>query len=171
MFYVRFFHLCKGAKGAQDSRALPNKNCEQTPRTSFEDKKGLRDIFSRGKKKTTFLSRAIETSRVAKRGGFPIWTCPSFLFLFCPFWDFPDFLVFSRFARGWSGDFLDLSFSSFSAYEEHVRGTVPKGSATQSGPFPKKVGNPPGLETPPVYHYTQKDYRTELYYSRNNLVR
>ena len=26
-----------------------------------------------------------------KRGGFPIWTCPSFFVLFCPFWDFPDF--------------------------------------------------------------------------------
>ena len=33
-----------------------------------------------------------------KRGGFPIWTCPSFFVLFCPFlsfWDFP-------------GDFPDL---------------------------------------------------------------
>ena len=32
------------------------------------------------------------------------------------FWDFPIFPGFSRFARGWSGDFPDLSFSSFSAY-------------------------------------------------------
>ena len=57
---------------------------------------------------------------------------------------------FSRFVRGLSGDFPDWSFSSFSAYYQHLRGTVPKGSATQSGPFPKKVGNtrvwkPPGL--------------------------
>ena len=57
---------------------------------------------------------------------------------------------FSRFARGLSGDFPDWSFSSFSANYQHLRGTVPKGSATQSGPFPKKVGNtrvwkPPGL--------------------------
>ena len=28
---------------------------------------------------------------VFKRGGFPIWTCPSFFVLFRPFWDFPDF--------------------------------------------------------------------------------
>ena len=46
-------------------------------------------------------------------GGFPIWTCPSFFVLFRTF---PIFLGFSRFARGWSGDFPDLSFSSFSAY-------------------------------------------------------
>ena len=46
-------------------------------------------------------------------GGFPIWTCPSFFVLFGTF---PIFLGFSRFARGWSGDFPDLSFSSFSAY-------------------------------------------------------
>ena len=92
-------------------------------------------------------------SRAAKRGGFkrggvfPIWTCPS---LFVLFRTFPIFLGFSRFARGWSGDFPDSFLFSFSAYEEHLRGTVPKGSATQSGPFPKKVGNtrvwkPPGL--------------------------
>ena len=73
-----------------------------------------------------------------------------FLSFFVLFGTFPIFLGFSRFARGWSGDFPDLSFSSFSAYSEHLRGTVPKGSATQSGPFPKKVGNtrvwkPPGL--------------------------
>ena len=55
-----------------------------------------------------------------KRGGFLIWTCPSFCVLFCPFLSFfgtfPIFVGFSRFARGWSGDFPDLSFSSFSAY-------------------------------------------------------
>ena len=33
------------------------------------------------------------------------------------------------------------------AYYQHLRGTVPKGFATQSGAFPKKVGKPPGLET------------------------
>ena len=99
-----------------------------------------------------FVHPAAEGSRAAKRGcfkrgGFPIWTCPSFFVLFGTF---PIFLGFSWFARGWSGEFPDLSFSSFSAYQEHLRGTVPKGSATQSGPFPKKVGNtrvwkPPGL--------------------------
>ena len=39
-----------------------------------------------------------------------------FLSLFVLFRTFPIFPGFSRFARGWSGDFPDLSFSSFSAY-------------------------------------------------------
>ena len=39
-----------------------------------------------------------------------------FLSFFVLFRTFPIFLGFSRFARGWSGDFPDLSFSSFSAY-------------------------------------------------------
>ena len=43
----------------------------------------------------------------------------SFFVPSCPFWDFPDF----------SQNFPDWSFSS-----QHLRGTVPKGSATQSGP-------------------------------------
>ena len=61
---------------------------------------------------------------------------------FCPFLSclgtFPIFPGFSRFARGWSGDFPDSPLFSFSAYREHLKGTVPKGSAAQSGPFPKK---------------------------------
>ena len=85
-------------------------------------------------------ARPLYDSRAAKRGGFKrgflIWTCPSF------FGTFPIFLGVSRFVRGWSGDFPNLSFSSFSAYQEHLRGTVPKGSATQSGPFPKKWETP-----------------------------
>ena len=36
-----------------------------------------------------------------KRGGFPIWTCPSFFVLFGTFPIIPGF--FHRFARGWSG--------------------------------------------------------------------
>ena len=39
-----------------------------------------------------------------------------FLSFFVLFGTFPIFLGFSRFARGWSRDFPDLSFSSFSAY-------------------------------------------------------
>ena len=83
---------------------------------------------------------------VFQTGGFPDLDLS---FLFCPF-----FVVlglsrgFSRFARGWSGDFPDWSFLSFSAYYQHLRGTVPKGSATQSGPLPKKVGNPPAWKPP-----------------------
>ena len=85
-----------------------------------------------------------------------------FLSFFVLFGTFPIFPGFSRFGRGWSGDFPDLSFSSFSAYEEHLRGTVPKGSATQSGPFPKKVGNtrvwkPPGLASLKLGKPTEKE--------------
>ena len=82
---------------------------------------------SRGKPLTTF--RAIgpcSFSRAAKRGGgFHTGGFPDLdlSFLFCPFLSFfvlfgtfPIFLGFSRFARGWSGDFPDLSFSSFLAY-------------------------------------------------------
>ena len=74
----------------------------------------------------------------------------SLFVLFCPFGTFPDFPGFSRLVRGLSGDFPDWSFSSFSAYQQHLQGTVPEGSATQSGPFPKKVGNP-GFGKPPVW--------------------
>ena len=50
------------------------------------------------------------------------------------------FFLLSRFVRRLSGDSPDLSFCSFSANEQHLRGKVPKGSATQSGPFPTKRG-------------------------------
>ena len=69
-------------------------------------------------------------------------------FLFCPVWDFPDFFGIFPICSGWSGDFPVSSLFPFSANEEHLRGTVPKGSATQSGPFPKKVGNPPVWKPP-----------------------
>ena len=50
---------------------------------------------------------------VSNGGGFPDLD----LSLFCPFlsfWDFPG--DFPDLRGGWSGDFPDLSFSSFSAY-------------------------------------------------------
>ena len=84
-----------------------------------------------------------------KRGGFPIWTCPSFFVLFCPVWDFPDFSGIFPICSGMDRGFsrccpFPLSLGLFRV----LRGTVPKGSTTQSGPFPKKVGNPPVWETP-----------------------
>ena len=51
-----------------------------------------------------------------KRGGFPVWTFLSFFVLFCPFLSFlglPIFPGFSRFARGWSGNFPDSSLFLF----------------------------------------------------------
>ena len=59
--------------------------------------------------------------------GFPIWTCPSFLVLFRPFWDFPDFAgifpICSGMDRGFSRSVL-LLFSrpaANSTYEEQSR--------------------------------------------------
>ena len=84
-----------------------------------------------------------------KRGGFPIWTCPSFFVLFCPFWDFPDFSgifpICSGMVRGFS---RFVPFPSFSALLraptrnslERVRDTI--------WTFPEESGKHPGLETP-----------------------
>ena len=87
--------------------------------------------------------------------GLPIWTCPSFLsflVLSCPFL---SFLGLPRFFRDFpdllgdgAGIFpirpCSLSRPIGSTYEEQS----PKGSATGSGPFPKKVGNPPVWKPP-----------------------
>ena len=67
-----------------------------------------------------------------------------FLSFFCPFWDSPDF----------SGIFPNCSgmvrgFSRFVLFLVLGLGTVPKGSTTQSGPFPKKWETP-GFGNPPV---------------------
>ena len=103
---------------------------------------------------TLRLSRAAMRG-VSNGGGFPIWTCPSFFVLFCPFWDLPDFsgsfLICPGALRGFSRSVLCLFLGLFNpAYYQRLRGTVPKGSATQSGLVPKiwgttRFGNPPGL--------------------------
>ena len=83
-----------------------------------------------------------------KRGGFPIWTCPSFFVLFRPFWDFPDFsgifpiclgMVwgFSRFVLFL---FLGLLRAPTRNSPERVRDTIRT--------VPEKNGKHPGLETP-----------------------
>ena len=83
-----------------------------------------------------------------KRGGFPIWTCPSFFVPFCPFWDFPDlsgiFPICSGMVRGFSRFvpflFLGLLTAPTRNSPERVRDTI--------WTFPEKSGQPPGLETP-----------------------
>ena len=98
---------------------------------------------------TPFFSRAAERGGFKRGGGSRSGFVLSFLSFFVLFGTFPIFLGFSRFARGLFGDFPDLPLSSFLAYQEHLQGTVPKGSATQSAPFPKKkVGNPPVWKPP-----------------------
>ena len=104
-----------------------------------------------------------KTSRAAKRGcfkrgGFPIWTCPSFFVLFCPFWDFPDFSgifpICSGMVRGFSRFVLFLFLSLLRAptrnSPERVRDTI--------WTFPEKSGKHPGLETP-RFSFSQKQAR------------
>ena len=81
-----------------------------------------------------------------KRGGFPIWTCPSFFVLFG---DFPVlFLGFSRFARGWSGDFPDSSLFLFLGLLRAPTRNSPERVRDTIWTFPEKSGKHPGLETP-----------------------
>ena len=90
-----------------------------------------------------------------KRGGFPIWTCPSFFVLSCPFLSFPDFsgifpicsgmvLGFSRFVPFL---FLGLLRAPTRNSPERVRDTI--------WTFPEKSGKPPSLE-PPRFSFSQK---------------
>ena len=93
------------------------------------------------------LSRAAKRG-CFKRGGFPIWTCPSFFVLFCPLWDFPDFFgifpICSGMVRGFSRFVLFLFLGLLRAptrnTPERVRDTI--------WTFPEKSGKHPGLETP-----------------------
>ena len=70
-------------------------------------------------------------------------------FLFCPFWDFPDFSGIFPICSGMvPGIFPIRPFSLSQPIKSTHEGSVPKGSATQSGPFPRKVGNPPVWKHP-----------------------
>ena len=96
------------------------------------------------------LSPRSRISRAAKRGcfkrgGFPIWTCPSFFVLFCPFGTFPGiFPICSGTLRGFSRLVLFLFLGLLRAptrnSPERVRDTI--------WTFPEKSGKHPGLETP-----------------------
>ena len=93
-----------------------------------------------------------------QKGGFPdldlsFLFCPFFV-LFFPFWTFflsffvlfgtfPIFPGFSRFARGMVRGFSRFVPSLFLDLLRAPTRTVTKGSATQSGPFPKKVPTVP----------------------------
>ena len=61
---------------------------------------------------------------------------------------FPIFPGFSRFVRGLSGDFPNLSFSSFSAHQRHLREQSRKGPRHNLDLSPKKMGNPPVWKPP-----------------------
>ena len=85
---------------------------------------------------------------VFKRGGFPIWTCPSFFVLFCPFSDFPDFSGISRFARGWSRGFSRFVLFLFLSLLRAPTRNSPERVRDTIWTFPEKSGKHPGLETP-----------------------
>ena len=98
---------------------------------------------------------------VSNGGGFPIWTCPSFFVLFCPFWDFPDFSgifpISSGMVRGFSRFVLFLFLGLLRAptrnSPERVRDTI--------WTFPEKSGKHPGLETP-RFSFSQEWLRARL---------
>ena len=101
---------------------------------------------------STEISRAAKRGGF-KRGGFPIWTCPSFFVLF---WDFPDFsgifLICSGMVRGFSRIVLFLFLGLLRAptrnSPERVRDTI--------WTFPEKSGKHPGLEPPRFSSGTKK---------------
>ena len=116
----------------------------------------------------------LQTSRADKgggfkRGGFPIWTCPSFFVLFCPFWDFPDFSgifpICSGMVQGFSRFVLFLFLGLLRAptrnSPERVRDTIRT--------FPEKSGKPPGLETPGLASQVTNSTTILWWQSRSNL--
>ena len=102
----------------------------------------------------THLSRAAKRG-CFKRGGFPIWTCPSFFVLFCPFGTFPGiFPICSGMVRGFSRFVLFLFLGLLRAptrnSPERVRDTI--------WTCPEKSGKHPGLETPRFSFSQQKEF-------------
>ena len=101
------------------------------------------------------LYRKVLVSRASKRGGFkrgrfPIWTCPSFFVLFCPFWDFPDFSGIFPICSGMVRGFSRLVLFLFLGLLRAPTGNSPERVRDRIWTFPKKVGNtrvwkPPGL--------------------------
>ena len=106
----------------------------------------LRIYFARTDSRESFWFALANLSRAAKQGagsnrgvsrsGLVLFVL--FLSFFCPFGTFPIFLGFSRFAGDGPGIFPIRPF----ALSRPIKSTYEKRSATQSGPFPKKVGNP-----------------------------
>ena len=95
------------------------------------------------------LNGGVSNGGVSKRGGFPIWTFPSFFVLFGPFWDFPDFFgifpICSGMVRGFSSRFVPFLFLGL--LRAPMRNS-PKRVRDTIWTFPEKSGKPPGLQTP-----------------------
>ena len=85
---------------------------------------------------------------VFKRGGFPIWTFPSFFVLFCPFlsfWDFPG--DFPDLLRDGPGIFPICPFPLSRLLRAPTRNS-PERVRDTIWTCPEKSGKHPGLETP-----------------------
>ena len=113
--------------------------------------RALRPLLNFRDKKSCVPAQFIkgrQTGGVSNRGGFPIWTCPSFFSFFVLFGGFPDFSgifpICSGMVRGFSRLVLFLFLGLLRAptrnSPERVRDTI--------WTFPKKSGKHPGLETP-----------------------
>ena len=95
---------------------------------------------------------------VSKRGGFPIWTCPSF-FVFLSFLGLSRCSRFVRDLPDLLGDgpgILGLLRAPTRNSPERVRDTI--------WTFPEKSGKPPGLKTP-RFSFSQNMFGTSLHTS------
>ena len=125
------------------------KNCHQKSTTSFSHKIAKFHHLE-------LLGPLSCKSRAANLGGFQMAGFPDLdlSFLFCPFFvlfgTFPIFPGFSRFARGWSGDFPDSSLFLFLGLLRAPTRNSPERVRDTIWTFPEKSGKHPGLETPRV---------------------
>ena len=98
--------LCLACRGLLEKSFVPGDLEAATFASILLRKIILRKLFSRAAKRGVFQNGG------ASRSGLVL----PFLSFFVLFATFPIFPGFSRFVRGWSRDFPDLSVSSFSAY-------------------------------------------------------
>ena len=102
-----------------------------------------------------FRSRAAKRG-CFKRGGFPIWTFPSFFVLFCPFWDFPDFSGIFPICSGMVRGFSRFALFLFLGLLRAPTRNSPERVCDTIWTFPEKSGKHPGLETP-RFSFSQLD--------------
>ena len=93
------------------------------------------------------------------RGGFPIWTCPSFFVLFLGLLrDFPDFSGIFPNCSGMVWGFSRFVLFLFLGLLRAPTRNSPERVCDTIWIFPKKSGKPPGLETP-RFSFSQLDCR------------
>ena len=148
----------------------------QLPQTKASEMCLSFDSGMKKRKPCDVYSALPQKSRAAKRGGFkqggfPIWTCPSFFVLFCPFWDFPDFSgIFPDLLGDGPGIFpicpFPLSRPIKSTYEEQSR----KGPRHNLDLSRKKWGNPPVWKAPGLASLSLKNKKKGTFRNPQPLV-